>query len=96
MPTLDPLLFLRRQSLLPLTVAGVVNGIDYTEWHPASDPHLQRDGYANYDLDSLTEGKARCKAALQKVGWAPGPDSYPDRGCGCHPMPCVIAPLVGM
>ncbi|GAB4817304.1 hypothetical protein N2152v2_004350 [Parachlorella kessleri] len=47
-------------------LTGVVNGIDYTEWHPASDPHLRRDGYANYDVNTLTEGKARCKAALQK------------------------------
>ncbi|GAB4815155.1 hypothetical protein N2152v2_002201 [Parachlorella kessleri] len=45
---------------------GVVNGIDYSEWHPLSDPHLQSDGYTNYDADSLALGKACCKAALQQ------------------------------
>lgn len=29
-------------------------------------PCLQRDGYANYSIDTLTEGKAACKAALQR------------------------------
>ena len=45
----------------------MVNGIDYSEWHPLTDPHLQSDGYTNYDADSLALGKACCKAALQQV-----------------------------
>ena len=34
---------------------------------PAKDGCLRSDGYRNYDADSLAEGKAACKAALQKV-----------------------------
>ncbi|GAB4816234.1 hypothetical protein N2152v2_003280 [Parachlorella kessleri] len=45
---------------------GVVNGIDYREWSPAVDPFLSSDGYANYDMTTMAEGKAKCKAALQK------------------------------
>ncbi|PSC74906.1 granule-bound starch synthase chloroplastic amyloplastic isoform X1 [Micractinium conductrix] len=44
---------------------GVVNGIDYSEWNPSSDPHLQSDGYVNYDTDTLDK-KRQCKMALQK------------------------------
>lgn len=55
----------RKEVLLNPT--GVVNGIDYEEWHPAGDTFLRRDGYCNYDAGSL-DGKARCKAALQRVG----------------------------
>ena len=46
---------------------GIVNGIDTHEWSPASDAHLRSDGYANYSATDLREGKARCKAALQRV-----------------------------
>jgi len=45
-----------------------VNGMDYSEWSPQQDVHLQTDGYQNYTQDNLREGKARCKEALQKVG----------------------------
>ena len=54
-------------KVLLLVCAGVVNGIDYNEWNPATDPHLQSDGYTNYDLETMVKGKAQCKAALQKV-----------------------------
>ena len=40
---------------------GVLNGIDYEEWNPASDPRL----YANYDRENLT-GKYLNKEALKK------------------------------
>ncbi len=46
---------------------GIVNGIDYSEWSPQRDPFLRSDGYANYSADDLDAGKARCKAALQRV-----------------------------
>ena len=41
---------------------GIVNGVDYQRWDPATDHHLP----ANYDVDSVAERKPVCKAALQK------------------------------
>jgi starch synthase len=41
---------------------GIVNGVDYDVWDPATDPHLA----ARYDADSVAEGKPHCKAALQR------------------------------
>ena len=43
-------------------VSGILNGIDAEQWNPATDPHLA----ANYDVDSVKEGKPQCKAALQR------------------------------
>jgi starch synthase len=49
-------------------LCGIVNGVDTSEWSPDVDPHLkEEDGYTNYWLDDLKEGKAKCKAALQKA-----------------------------
>jgi starch synthase len=47
----------RRQQLY-----GIVNGVDYKAWNPATDPHLA----AVYDVNSVAAGKAACKAALQR------------------------------
>ncbi len=52
---MEGVLAARRQRL-----TGILNGVDYAVWDPATDPHL----VANYDASRL-EGKARCKAALQ-------------------------------
>ncbi len=41
---------------------GIVNGIDYRSWNPATDPNLP----ARYDADSVTAGKPVCKSALQR------------------------------
>lgn len=41
---------------------GVLNGIDYEVWNPATDPHLP----TNYDVGDMA-GKAACKAALQRA-----------------------------
>ncbi|HWB09096.1 MAG TPA: glycogen synthase GlgA [Pirellulales bacterium] len=43
------------------TLTGVVNGVDYRIWNPATDKHLAR----NYDAQTFTEGKPACKVALQ-------------------------------
>lgn len=45
---------------------GIVNGIDNKDWNPQFDVHLKPDGYTNYSLETLSSGKAKCKAALQK------------------------------
>ena len=43
-------------------LTGITNGIDVNTFNPATDPALP----ANYDANSFVEGKAACKAALQK------------------------------
>jgi starch synthase len=43
-------------------LTGIVNGVDYGVWNPASDPHLP----ARYDVSNWQLGKADCKAALQR------------------------------
>ena len=42
---------------------GIINGVDYNEWNPETDSHL--DGH-NYGVKNFAEGKAACKAALQR------------------------------
>jgi starch synthase len=42
---------------------GIINGVDYEEWNPATDRYL---GGHNYSVDTFAEGKAACKAALQQ------------------------------
>ncbi len=42
-------------------LSGIVNGVDYGEWDPATDPHLP----ANYGPETVDAGKPVCKAALQ-------------------------------
>lgn len=54
---LEGVLQFRRSAL-----SGIINGVDYNAWNPATDPHLPR----HYDTSSWREGKAACKAALQK------------------------------
>lgn len=54
---LEGVLLERRSRLF-----GIVNGVDYEHWNPATDVHL----VANYDVDTVVEGKARCKASLQQ------------------------------
>ena len=41
--------------------SGIINGIDFEEWNPETDPHIT----ARYSSDKLG-GKRRCKAALQR------------------------------
>jgi starch synthase len=40
-------------------LTGIINGVDYRDWDPRSDPHIA----APYSVDDLT-GKAACKRAL--------------------------------
>jgi starch synthase len=55
---LDGLLRRRRSDLF-----GVLNGMDYTEWNPQTDPHL----VATYSDRAWKRGKARNKAAVQEA-----------------------------
>jgi starch synthase len=58
---LDGLLRSRRDVL-----HGIVNGVDYTRWNPASDPYLP----AHYSAADLS-GKQKCKQALlREFGFA--------------------------
>jgi starch synthase len=54
---LDGLLRARRSDLV-----GIVNGIDVDAWSPRNEPMLA----ARYDASTVTEGKAACKAQLQR------------------------------
>ena len=42
---------------------GIVNGVDYRIWNPATDRYLA----TNYDSASVALGKPACKAALQRT-----------------------------
>jgi starch synthase len=43
-------------------LSGIVNGVDYDEWNPATDPHIA----ATYTPETVVKGKAACKADLQR------------------------------
>ena len=46
-------------------LSGIINGVDYNDWNPETDTHLANNGYANFTFDSVEQGKADCKKALQ-------------------------------
>ncbi|MBX9626765.1 MAG: glycogen synthase GlgA [Gemmataceae bacterium] len=43
-------------------LSGIVNGVDYDHWDPATDRHLA----ANYTAETVSDGKPLCKADLQR------------------------------
>ncbi len=51
---------------------GILNGIDYDVWNPATDPHIA----ANYNATDPT-GKAQCKRALQQQAGLPTDERVP-------------------
>lgn len=63
---LDGLLRARADSL-----SGIVNGVDYAVYDPATDKKLPK----NYTADTVREGKIACKTALQQeLGLVPDPN----------------------
>ncbi|MBI3469104.1 MAG: glycogen synthase GlgA [Planctomycetes bacterium] len=52
-------------------LSGIINGVDYREWNPQTDPHLPQ----RYTVETYKQGKTACKAALQReLGLAVRPD----------------------
>jgi starch synthase len=51
---------------------GILNGVDYQEWNPKTDPHLKK----NYGPENL-RGKGRCKKELQEIYDLPMDASVP-------------------
>jgi starch synthase len=60
-------------------LSGILNGVDYSEWHPEQSPHLP----AKYSADDPS-GKAICKTALQKQFNLPQRDDVPLIGMVCR------------
>lgn len=56
-----------------LKVSGILNGIDTNEWSPATDPLLSD----NYDVDSVSDGKPKCKRVLQDMFGLPQRSDVP-------------------
>lgn len=67
--------FQRRYS----DVSGILNGCDYSQWDPATDPHIAQ----NYQLDDLS-GKKACKADIQKEVGLPQQANVPLIGMVCR------------
>lgn len=63
----------------PHKVVGVLNGCDYSQWDPASDPLIP----ANYSPNNM-QGKEVCKSELQKVANLPQIKSIPVIGMVCR------------
>jgi starch synthase len=60
-------------------VSGILNGCDYSQWDPISDPHIAK----NYDHADLS-GKKTCKAELQKELKLPKKPNVPIIGMVCR------------
>ena len=58
------------------TVVGIVNGVDYSQWNPETDPHIPH----HYTVDTVAEGKAKNQAHLLKEMGLPAADGAPVLG----------------
>ena len=64
---LEGVLNQRRHAL-----SGIINGVDYRQWNPATDPHLAE----RYDANTFRTGKPICKQALQaELGLPQNPET---------------------
>lgn len=78
-------------------LVGILNGIDYDEWNPATDPHIAK----NYTPRALA-GKKACKADLQRTFGLPAEPKTPLFGViarfaeqkGCDLVASVLPALV--
>lgn len=46
-------------------LSGIINGIDSSDWNPATDTHLKHHFTGDFDPEVGCEGKAKCKQELQ-------------------------------
>ena len=46
-------------------LSGILNGIDVSQWNPASDKLIPANFDSNFDVQSGSPGKAKCKRGLQ-------------------------------
>jgi starch synthase len=54
-------------------LSGIVNGVDYASWDPATDPHIAKQ----YTTETVVDGKAACKADLQRYFGLPDEPKVP-------------------
>jgi starch synthase len=55
------------------SLTGIINGVDYRQWNPATDPHLAQ----RFDAGTFLTGKPNCKQALQAELGLPQDPSTP-------------------
>lgn len=60
-------------------VTGILNGCDYTQWDPSSDPLIPH----NFSVSDMS-GKAKCKTALQNMAKLPTLQTVPLFGMVCR------------
>ena len=60
-------------------LVGILNGCDYSQWNPATDPYLAE----NFDSQNLF-AKKRCKQVLQEQSWLPEKEGVPLIGMVCR------------
>jgi starch synthase len=66
-------------NLAPHKVKGILNGCDYSQWDPSTDPLIPH----NFSIEDMS-GKAKCKTALQKKAKLPSSKAIPLFGMVCR------------
>ena len=60
-------------------LSGILNGCDYSQWDPMTDPYIP----AHFNADDVS-GKAECKQALQRKSGLPAEPNVPVFGMVCR------------